>query len=129
MKQLSESGPVDSQRTMSGNLPALDRCDICRKAKGECDQKIVHDYKRDNLRPEWHGRHAFRRGLATNLHRLGVNDKTIQAILRHSNIATTQDIHIKTVSSDSEVAMKLLETALCANCAPAPTPTAQRMLN
>ncbi|HEV2381511.1 MAG TPA: hypothetical protein VG206_17155 [Terriglobia bacterium] len=28
------------------------------------------------------GWHAFRRGLATNLHRLGVPDKTIQTILR-----------------------------------------------
>jgi integrase len=36
---------------------------------------------------EWHGWHAFRRGLATNLHRLGVDDKTIQAIWRHSNVA------------------------------------------
>ena len=33
----------------------------------------------------WHGWHAFRRGLATNLHRLGVDDKTIQAILRHTH--------------------------------------------
>ena len=40
-----------------------------------------------NLR--WHGRHAFRRGLATNLHRLGVSDKVIQQISasrkRHHN--------------------------------------------
>jgi hypothetical protein len=36
--------------------------------------------------PKWHGWHAFRRGLATNLHQLGVADKDIQAILRHSNI-------------------------------------------
>lgn len=32
----------------------------------------------------WHGWHAFRRGLATNLHRLGVPDIVIQAMLRHS---------------------------------------------
>ena len=38
---------------------------------------------------KWWGWHAFRRGLATNLHRLGVPDKTIQAILRHANISTT----------------------------------------
>ena len=36
---------------------------------------------------EWHGWHAFRRGLATNLYRLGVLDKTIQAILRHANLS------------------------------------------
>jgi len=39
---------------------------------------------------KWHGWHGFRRGLATNLHALGVDDKTIQAILRHSNIGNTQ---------------------------------------
>lgn len=32
----------------------------------------------------WQGWHAFRRGLATNLHRLGVPDRTVQRILRHS---------------------------------------------
>lgn len=67
---------------------------------------------------EWHGWHAFRRGLATNLHRLGANDKTIQAILRHSKIAITMDIYVKTVSADSIRAMDLLEAALCADCAP-----------
>ena len=46
----------------------------------------------------WHGWHAFRRGLATNLHTLGVDDKTIQTILRHSNIGITQNIYIKTVN-------------------------------
>lgn len=34
----------------------------------------------------WHGWHAFRRGLATNLNCLGVPLKTVQAILRHANI-------------------------------------------
>jgi integrase len=58
---------------------------------------------------EWHGWHAFRRGLATNLHRLGVDDKTIQAILRHCNVAVTQNVYIKTVSADSVAAMQQLE--------------------
>jgi integrase len=39
----------------------------------------------------WHGLHAFRRGLATNLHDLGIDDKTVQAIMRHSNVRITQD--------------------------------------
>jgi integrase len=60
----------------------------------------------------WHGWHAFRRGLATNLHRLGVDDKTIQAILRHCNVAITQNIYIKTVSADSVAAMQHLEKAV-----------------
>jgi hypothetical protein len=49
----------------------------------------------------WCGWHAFRRGLATNLHRLGVQDKTIQRILRHSNVGVTQKCYIKTVDSDA----------------------------
>lgn len=57
----------------------------------------------------WQGWHAFRRGLATNLHRLGVDDKTIQAILRHCNVAVTQNVYIKTVSDDSVAAMQQLE--------------------
>jgi integrase len=61
---------------------------------------------------EWRGWHAFRRGLATNLHRLGVDDKTIQGILRHSSLATTQEIYIKTVGLDATTAMEKLEAAL-----------------
>ena len=62
--------------------------------------------------PEWHGWHAFRRGLATNLHRLGVPAETIQVILRHSNVAVTQACYIKTVRDDAKAAMEKLETAL-----------------
>jgi integrase len=47
---------------------------------------------------KWHGWHAFQCELATNLHALGVDDKTIQAILRHSNIGITHNIYIKSVS-------------------------------
>ena len=58
----------------------------------------------------WHGWHAFRRGLATNLHRLGVSDKVIQQILRHANVTTTINIYVKMVTRDAEEAMKKLET-------------------
>jgi Phage integrase family len=58
----------------------------------------------------WRGWHAFRRGLATNLHRLGVSDKVIQQILRHANVSTTMNIYVKTVSADAANAMKSLET-------------------
>ncbi len=44
----------------------------------------------------WHGWHAFRRGLATNLHRLGVSDKVIKQILRHANVTTTMNIYGET---------------------------------
>ena len=57
---------------------------------------------------QWHGWHAFRRGLATNLYRLGVPDKTIQAILRHGNISTTMNIYVKSVPADAVAAMRSL---------------------
>lgn len=60
----------------------------------------------------WHGWHAFRRGLATNLHRLGVPDKTIQAILRHSNLSTSMNSYVKSVPADASAAMRKLE-AIC----------------
>jgi integrase len=38
--------------------------------------------------------------------------KTIQAILRHCNVAVTQNVYIKTVSADSVAAMQQLEKAV-----------------
>ena len=58
---------------------------------------------------EWHGWHAFRRGLATNLYRVGVPDKTIQAILRHANLSTTMNAYVKSVSADATAAMRAFE--------------------
>jgi integrase len=40
-----------------------------------------------------------------------VDDKTIQAILRHSNIATTMNIYVKSVSESQVEAMQRLENA------------------
>jgi len=67
--------------------------------------KDGHKYKRDASRPEWHGWHAFRRGLATNLHDLGIDDKTIQAVLRHANVSMTQRCYIKTLPKQTVEAM------------------------
>jgi integrase len=60
----------------------------------------------------WHGWHAFRRGLATILHQLGVSDKTIQRILRHANVAITQGCYIKTADSEISQAMQQFERSL-----------------
>ena len=82
---------------------------------------------RDVIRPaikesglEWHGRHAFRRGLPTNLHRLGISDNVIQQILRHANVTTTMDIYVKTVTSDAAAAMKTLQTTCATTVQPLP---------
>jgi integrase len=60
----------------------------------------------------WRWWHPLRRGLATNLHRLGVDDKTIQALLRHSSVHTTREIYVKGVEGDAAAAMKQLEAAI-----------------
>ena len=54
------------------------------------------------------GWHAFRRGLATNLHAFGIADKDIQAILRHSNMAVTQSYYIKALTESQVFAMDLV---------------------
>jgi integrase len=61
----------------------------------------------------WKGWHAYRRGLATNLHALGVDDKTIQAILRHEDVSTTQRSYIKAPPRIVTDAMKQLEFNDC----------------
>jgi len=71
----------------------------------------------------WKGWHGFRRGLASNLNRLGVDDSIIQGILRHSTVATTQNHYIKTAPADAIAAMRRLSQALeCSDCAPEPEP-------
>jgi integrase len=72
---------------------------------------------RREIRPvvgdRWHGWHAFRRGVATNLYELGVPDKVIQTILRHANVATTQKHYIMLKSRNAgQAAMRKLERAL-----------------
>jgi integrase len=66
----------------------------------------------------WHGWQGFRRGLASNLNRLGVDDSVIQRILRHSTVATAQNHYIKTASPDAIAAMKQFSALLCSTCAP-----------
>lgn len=58
------------------------------------------------LGSKWHGWHAFRRGLGTNLSELGVDVKVIQTILRHASAATTQEHYIVVRSERAKDAMK-----------------------
>ena len=89
-------------------LPALNRCEACgRAASGHL--KAGHAYRRDARIPEWHGWHAARRGLGSNLYRLGVPDMVIQRILRHANVSTTATYYIKTAAGDVRKAMATLE--------------------
>lgn len=92
-------------------LPALNRCESCGKAQSD-HQKADHIYKRDGRIPEWRGWHAARRGLGSNLYRLGVQDMVIQRILRHANVSTTATYYIKTVADDVRNAMVKLENRI-----------------
>ena len=47
---------------------------------------VSHEYVRDDNLPMWHGWHAFRRGLASTLYGLGVDDVMVQQILRHKDV-------------------------------------------
>ncbi len=64
--------------------------------------------EQDKALRTWHGWHAFRRGLATNLYQLGVKDKDIQAILRHSNVGLTMNVYVKSVAESQVNAMDAL---------------------
>jgi integrase len=66
---------------------------------------VRHNYQRNSSLPEWHGCHAFRRGAATNLHRLGVDDYTIAQILSHEDVAVTRDCYIKDDNKEALSAM------------------------
>jgi integrase len=91
-------------------IPAIEKCVKCRQS--ESDHKPEgHMFELDKTL-QWQGWHAFRRGLATNLHTLGVDDKTIQAILRHSNIGLTMNVYVKSVAASGINAMDLLGAEL-----------------
>jgi integrase len=92
-------------------LPALNRCEACGRSESD-HLKAGHPYRRDTLIPEWHGWHAARRGLGSNLYRLGVPDMVIQRILRHANVSTTATYYIKTAADDVRSAMAKLENHL-----------------
>lgn len=109
----SEGKPMDPNNVLGRViLPALNVCGVCSKPEGEHNAETNHKYERNTVLPEWHGWHAFRRGLATNRHQMGVDDLTIQAILRHSNVSVTQQCYIKTASSETKAAMEKVERAL-----------------
>jgi integrase len=91
-------------------LPSLNRCIHC--GKPELGHNSAHGYERDSRIPEWHGWHAARRGLGSNLYRLGVHEKVIQAILRHANVSTTATCYIKTAAEDVRAGMATLENEI-----------------
>jgi integrase len=123
--QNPQTGPIfanSSCKPMSMNnllgrviRPALNRCAGCGIAKGKPHLKADHEYQRDARLPQWHGWHAARRGLGSNLYRLGVPPMVIQRILRHSNVSTTANYYIKTAADDVRNAMAKFEKTVTEN--------------
>jgi integrase len=74
-------------------------------------RRVIID-KLSEKKLEWKGWHAFRRGLATNLSMLGVSARTVQAILRHSQISTTMRHYIQSPDTESVEAMRKLGDSL-----------------
>jgi integrase len=75
-------------------LPILNRCKTCTKAEGDHTTE-AHLFERDNSRPAWRGWHGFRRSLSTRLYQMNERSKDIQAVLRHSDVRTTEAHYIK----------------------------------
>jgi integrase len=73
---------------------------------------LVRRQIRPRINGNWHGWHAFRRGLGTRLNDLGVDTKTIQSILRHSNISTTLAFYILPSKEKAEAGLKKLSKAM-----------------
>ena len=71
------------------------------------DRKIRRELKKAKV--PWLRFHAFRRGVATNLHDAGVNDLTIQRILRHSDVSVTRRAYIKRLPAHAVAAMNVLQ--------------------
>jgi integrase len=124
--------PANLNNTLNREiLPALSRCGVCRKPKAEhVAAAVSHDFRRDVNLPMWHGWHAFRRGLASTLYGLGVDDVMVQQILRHKDVQVTRDHYIKTNSDQSIAATAKLESALstlCSDCALEQMPAANKL--
>jgi integrase len=60
---------------------------------------------------KWHGWHALRRGFATRLHEAGVQDHTIQALMRHSSLSVTMKHYVKANSAVNVEAISKLQPA------------------
>jgi integrase len=67
-------------------------------------RRVIPDY----INGAWFGWHAFRRGLGSRLNELGVDAKTIQIILRHANVSTTQAHYILPDRKHIEAGLKKL---------------------
>jgi integrase len=57
----------------------------------------------------WYGWHGFRRGAASSLFALGVQGKTIQQVLRHSDLQTTMKYYVRSTEAAAAEALAGLD--------------------
>jgi integrase len=96
-------GPLDFHNLANRIIKPALRRSMMRKQNGDVDTSSG---------VQWHGFHAFRRGLASNLYGLGVHPKVIQALLRHGDISTTLQFYVQTPDSESRAALQKLEESI-----------------
>jgi integrase len=92
-------------------LPALNRCVHCKASEGEGHLKSYDcpGFLRDDRIPKWEGLHACRRGLASNLNRMGIPVTIAQRVLRHKDTSTTLSFYVKTSDVDVQQGMEKFE--------------------
>ena len=105
----------------SHHSPSLNRWEACGKTESS-HQGAGHPFKRNNSISEWHGWHAARRGLGSNLYRLGVPEMVIQRIPRYANVSSRATYYIKTAADDVHKAPTTLENRI-AETGPIPSGT------
>jgi integrase len=88
-------------------------------AEGAVFGRWMNNLKRDHITPQlkkkgmkWNGWHAFRRGLATNLHEMGVPTKVIQRVCRHADEATTKKHYIHATEPGVRSGMRKLQASI-----------------
>ncbi len=93
-------------------IPSLNRCRHCGHSEGKDHLKSINcpGYERDNSIPEWLGLHSARRSLGSRLYRLGIKDKQIQKVLRHSDLNTTLTYYVRVDDEDAQAAMDKLDS-------------------
>lgn len=93
----AEGKPIDLHNLAVRTIrPTMALCRQCHKPKREHGE-YSHQFK---ALPVWRGYYALRRGCATLATQLD-NQIAAKSLLRHSNIATTQQFYIKSLASEA----------------------------
>ena len=119
---------LERHRALNGN-PASGPIFANRVGKALDLDSLYRREMKDRIRAagiDWEGWHGFRRGLATNLERIGVRDSIAAMVLRHTNDRVTRKHYIKPASIEAIAAMRQLSETLSAlpkpqllpNCSP-----------